>query len=190
MFHRSRRPFEPRPEASAPPAFDPPPEGGGEPAGVDDEPLPAADVSPTPALTSPAAEPLAPTPLRLDEEVDASSVIGPSTVVEGLVRTSEDLRVEGRVSGTLEVAGALTVERGGRVDAQVDARSVRVRGRLQGEVCCRDRFEVMRDGYVEGGFSTAVLVIEEGAMIQGRFSMRSRTIDEPTLEESEETEGL
>ena len=113
--------------------------------------------------------------LPLDEEEDASTVVGPATAVEGVLRTSDDVKVEGSINGTVEVGGALMVERGGSVDAKVEAGSVRVRGRLHGEVKSNGRLAVMRGGHIDGNFKMAALVIEEGATVQGRFSMRGMT---------------
>ncbi len=153
----------------------------------DDQPLPdeaAADPPPAPAVTG-FVEPLAElAPAR--HEFEASTVIGPATVVEGAVRTPDDLKVEGSVGGVVEVGGALTIERGGSVDAQVEAQKVLVRGRLNGEVHGRRRLEVARGGHIEGSFRTEALIIEEGAIVHGRFSMGRDAVEAPARAEAEE----
>ncbi len=180
----------------------------GEPAeahAFDDEPLPdyePTDDSPAGVVAVYANDALPSRPAMfvppaiVTEPVAASTVIGPSTVIEGTVRTHDDLRVEGSISGALEVGGVLIVERGASVDAQVQARSVRVSGRLHGEIRCEERLHVLRGGRADGQFSMATLMIEEGAVVSGRFSMSApaggpvvETNGEPAFEDIPEDAG-
>ncbi|HWO94085.1 MAG TPA: polymer-forming cytoskeletal protein [Dehalococcoidia bacterium] len=121
-----------------------------------------------------AAEPRPEVPATLAQlpeyEGEPPTIIGPATAIEGQVRTPDDLRVEGSVTGVVEVRGTLLIEPGGTVDAEVDARSIRARGRLHGKVHCRDRLDIGEGSHVEGSFTTGILVIEEGAVVSGRFA--------------------
>ncbi|MSQ61947.1 MAG: polymer-forming cytoskeletal protein [Dehalococcoidia bacterium] len=112
---------------------------------------------------------------------EAGTTIGPDTTIEGTIRLEGNLRVLGSVSGRLEIGGALTVDRGGTVDANVDARSVRVLGHLQGDVLCHDRLDVVEGSRIGGKFTTPVLVVEEGAEVHGSFAMRADAADQPSL---------
>ncbi|MSQ62093.1 MAG: polymer-forming cytoskeletal protein [Dehalococcoidia bacterium] len=118
---------------------------------------------------------------------EAGTTIGPDTTIEGTICLQGNLRVLGSVSGTLEIGGTLIVERGGIVDANVDARSVRVQGHLQGNVICRERLDVAEESRIEGSFTTPVLVVEEGAEVHGSFTMRARATDQPSLFSMEES---
>ena len=112
---------------------------------------------------------------------EAGTTIGPDTTIEGTIRLQGNLRVQGSVSGTLEIGGALIVDREGTVDADVDARSVRVLGHLQGNVLCHDRLDVAEGSRIGGKFTTPVLVVEEDAEVHGSFAMRAGATDQPSL---------
>ena len=118
---------------------------------------------------------------------EAGTTIGPGTTIEGTIRLQGNLLVLGSVSGTLDIGGALIVDRGGTVDANVEARSVRVLGHLQGDVLCHDRLDVAEGSRIGGKFNTPVLVVEEGAEVHGTIAMRARTTNQPSLLGMEET---
>lgn len=165
---------------------------------ADDEPLPDAhpeveppieaawDATPAlPVLDAPIRTPDA-TPMNVRAyEPGPSTVIGPATSIEGTVRTPDDLRVEGSISGTLDVRGTLVIARGGSVDAEVDAYSIRVEGRLSGDIRCRERLEAADGSHIDGSFTTEVLVVVEGAVVTGKFAMRARSAAAQTRAQGE-----
>lgn len=146
-----------------------------------DEPEPEFDDEPVaPPIVAQPAPPPEPIPARARAyEPEPSTTIGPATVIEGTIRTPDDLRIEGSLSGALEVRGTVVIEQGGSVDADVDAHAVRVEGRLNGDIRCRERLEALAGSRIEGRFATELLIIDEGAVVSGTFAMRTRGADEP-----------
>lgn len=100
-----------------------------------------------------------------------TSVIDVHSDVEGTYNTSRDLRVEGRLSGTINCDGVLFVADGAEVDATVEAESIIVSGVLRGAITCRGRLEITSSGSVTGEVTTAGLVIVEGARYEGQIQM-------------------
>jgi cytoskeletal protein CcmA (bactofilin family) len=89
--------------------------------------------------------------------------------IKGEVTGSEDLFVDGLVDGKLSLSnGSLTIGPNGQVKADVTAREVIVRGRVEGRVSGRDKVALMSTGQVNGEVQTDRLVIEDGAMLRGK----------------------
>jgi cytoskeletal protein CcmA (bactofilin family) len=89
--------------------------------------------------------------------------------IKGEVTGSEDLFVDGVVDGKLSLTnGSLTVGPNGQVKADVTAREVIVRGRVEGRVSGRDRVALLSTGQVNGEVQTDRLVIEDGAILRGK----------------------
>jgi cytoskeletal protein CcmA (bactofilin family) len=85
------------------------------------------------------------------------------------VTGSEDLYVDGLVDGKLSLAnGSLTIGPNGTVKADVIAREVVVRGRIDGKVTGRDKVQLMGTAQVTGEVQTDRLAIEEGALLRGK----------------------
>lgn len=115
----------------------------------------------------------APAAEELDQQVEdeAFSLIDRHTTVDGTLSTERDLRVDGRVLGTLQCGGVLFVADGAEVDATVDAAGIVVSGTLSGTIVCRGRLEIRSNGVVRGAVETGALVILEGAVYEGELKM-------------------
>src|SRR5205823_4450382 len=82
----------------------------------------------------------------------------------------EDLFVDGVVEGKLSLTTncCLTIGPNGSVKADVSAREVIVRGKIEGKVTGRDRVQLWSTGQVTGEVQTDRLSIEDGALLRGR----------------------
>jgi len=68
------------------------------------------------------------------------------------------------------------VGRSANITAEVVAREVIVYGKVNGDLCARDRIEIRKDGSVTGDLTTARIVIEDGAYFKGSVEIdRSNT---------------
>jgi cytoskeletal protein CcmA (bactofilin family) len=90
--------------------------------------------------------------------------------IKGEVTGSEDLYVDGVVEGKLSLTtnSCLTVGPNGHVKADVQAREVIVRGRIDGKVVGRDKVQLWSTGQVTGEVLTERLAIEDGALLRGK----------------------
>jgi cytoskeletal protein CcmA (bactofilin family) len=89
--------------------------------------------------------------------------------IKGEITGSEDLFVDGPVEGKLQLTnGSLTVGPNGTVKADVTAREVIVRGRIEGKVAGRERVQLWSTGQVIGEVTTQRLAIEDGAVLRGK----------------------
>jgi cytoskeletal protein CcmA (bactofilin family) len=89
--------------------------------------------------------------------------------IKGEVHGSEDLFIDGHIEGKLEIGNAsLTVGPNGSVKADVTAREVIVRGRIEGKITGREKVQLWSTGHVTGEVQTERLSIEEGGTLRGR----------------------
>lgn len=98
-------------------------------------------------------------------------MIGPGTTIRGKISGEEDLDVEGRVEGSIQLTESLRVAEGAVVAAEVDARTVEVSGRLEGNVEAAEMITIEADAVVVGDLTTPRLQIADGARFKGRVSM-------------------
>src|SRR5438876_10154623 len=100
----------------------------------------------------------------------AAACISQGIRIKGEVTGSEDLFVDGMVEGKLSLTtnSCLTVGPNGHVKADVLAREVIVRGKIEGKVTGRDRVQLWSTGQVTGEVQTDRLSIEDGAPLLGR----------------------
>lgn len=138
----------------------------GKPQGVPEISTPPAGVSSVPSTNSSS---IRETPSSLPVSAKASACISQGIRIKGEVTGSEDLFVDGQVDGKLNLTnGSLTIGPNGVVKADVSAREVIVRGKVDGKVSGRDRVQLWSTGQVTGEVQTDRLAIEDGALLRGR----------------------
>jgi cytoskeletal protein CcmA (bactofilin family) len=136
------------------------------PQGISESSLDSAN-SPKPSSAAPTSTPLSSSALPVSSR--ASACISQGIRIKGEVTGSEDLFVDGLVDGKLNLAnGSLTIGPNGSVKADVNAREVIVRGKIEGKVTGRDKVQVWSTGQITGEVQTERLAIEEGALLKGK----------------------
>src|ERR1041384_3696117 len=125
-----------------------------------------------PPTTSPVSEtPAAPRPLSTATADQAT--IGKSLVIKGEVTGSESLYIDGRVEGSINLAGnRVTVGRNGVVSANINAREIVVLGKVRGNLTASDRVDIRSDGSLTGDVVAARISIEDGAFFKGGIDIR------------------
>lgn len=102
----------------------------------------------------------------------ASSRIVEGVTLRGKISSSEDLHVDGDLEGTVELPDhTLLVGPNGHVRAEVTARSIILRGNLEGKAHARERMEIRKGGSLTGEMETEKIVIEDGSMFRGIVKM-------------------
>ena len=102
----------------------------------------------------------------------AMANIGQSISIKGDLTGNEDLEIEGKVVGKVELPNnQLTIGANGSVQAEVKAKAVVIVGRVSGNVHGTERVEIQATGVVEGDVTAPKLVVAEGAKLNGAIHM-------------------
>ncbi|PYX97998.1 MAG: hypothetical protein DMG71_01570 [Acidobacteria bacterium] len=100
--------------------------------------------------------------------------IGKSVVIKGELSGSEDLYLDGRVQGTIELRGHnITIGPNGQVQANITAKGVFVHGKLEGDVQATDRVELRNSAVMMGDIVTQRVAIEDGAYLKGKVDINN-----------------
>jgi len=129
--------------------------------------------TPTAAPLSPAADATTPSrPVAAASTADQAT-IGKSLVIKGEVTGSESLYIDGRVEGSINLAGnRVTIGRNGVVSANINAREIVVLGKVRGNLTASDRVDIRSDGSLTGDVVAARISIEDGAFFKGGIDIR------------------
>lgn len=148
MWKRENEPAPPPTPAAAPPA-----------AARTDRPDRADRSEPEPPAHRPA-------------ESGARAVIGPSLDLQGELSGNEDLLIEGRVQGRIQLPqNAVTIGVKGRVSAQVLARLILIEGEVDGNLVAEELIMLKKSARVRGDLVAPRVVIEDGARFKGTIDM-------------------
>ena len=112
-----------------------------------------------------------------------TSVIGPTLKCKGELSANEDLIIEGEIEGTIAHQDKnLTVGKEGRVKADIDARTVDIYGKVEGDIRGEDIVKLAKSADVKGNIRCARIVMEDGAQFSGKIEMgqKARSASKPT----------
>lgn len=133
------------------------------------EPAPAAPrptPSPSPSSTS------APEPPRRSGD---RATIGPSIFIKGDLTGDEDLVIEGRVEGRVDLKqNNVTVGHNGKVKADVFGRVVTIEGEVDGNVFAQEQAVLRQSGAIRGNISAPRVVLEDGSRFKGTIDMEPK----------------
>ena len=130
---------------------------------------PTAPMPSSPAMAASEPAPRAPVATTTADQ----ATIGKSLVIKGEVTGSESLYIDGRVEGSINLAGnRVTIGRNGVVAANINAREIVVLGKVRGNLTASDRVDIRSDGSLTGDVIAARISIEDGAYFKGGIDIR------------------
>jgi cytoskeletal protein CcmA (bactofilin family) len=127
--------------------------------------------APRPTTPTPAASAAAQSePRRTGER----ATIGPSIIIKGDLSGDEDLVIEGRVEGKVDLKQHnVTVGRSGRVKADIVGKVVTVEGEVDGNVFAQEQAILRQAGAIRGNITAPRVMLEDGSRFKGSIDMES-----------------
>jgi cytoskeletal protein CcmA (bactofilin family) len=108
------------------------------------------------------------------------TVIGRGAIIEGTVRASGPIQVDGQIEGTLQVDGQVSVGPHGAITGELIADEIVIGGRAHGKVSARGHLHVAAGGSVRGEVRYGSLQIDRGGVIDGNTG-QGETEEEPAV---------
>ena len=95
--------------------------------------------------------------------------IGQGVTVEGKIVAKQDIRIDGHVSGSIEVGDhELLLGAGSELKANVNARTVLIGGKVEGDITATERVQIQSTGTLLGDVVAPRLIIQDGGMLRGK----------------------
>ena len=105
------------------------------------------------------------------------SLVGKGSVIEGTIRTEGGIRIDGTVVGEILAKSAAAVGDAGIVEGSLTAKSISVAGKIQGNVTATEKLTLEARSIVSGDIRAARLIVDEGAVFDGKCKMSSGAPD-------------
>ena len=98
--------------------------------------------------------------------------VGKTIVICGEVKGSEDLVVDGRVEGTVNLSESrLTIGPTAIVAANLSAKDILIMGQVQGNLVASGRVELRAGCQVEGDIRALRLAVEDNSVFRGKVDL-------------------
>ncbi|HWW89057.1 MAG TPA: polymer-forming cytoskeletal protein [Vicinamibacterales bacterium] len=104
------------------------------------------------------------------------ALVGKSVLFKGDLISLEDMTIDGRVEGTIEVRDhRLTIGPDAHIHADIVAETVTVLGSVTGTITTSAAVHIRETGSVEGNISAPRLAMADGAVLRGRVDSGSHS---------------
>lgn len=128
---------------------------------------------------------------RKDEDTmaksgDLNTIVGKGSLLEGTLKVENSIRVDGRIKGDVTTTESLVIGKEGDIDGEIIAKNAIIGGRVRGKISATGKVVLEAKAMFQGEMKTARLVIDDGAVFDGRCSMQKdgKLPFEPKLTES------
>src|SRR5688572_20725036 len=106
----------------------------------------------------------------------SKNVLNSDVEIKGNVKFSGELTLEGKLEGEINSDGTLSVGETGLINGNVNAGTVIIRGKVNGNVVARDKIEIKSKAELFGDIRSAKLAIEEGVTFVGRTEVNPNKV--------------
>ena len=100
-----------------------------------------------------------------------NTVIGSSTMFEGVISSKENVCVEGVFKGKILSEGCVIIGETGKVEADINADTIFMSGEVHGNMVAKTKLEITSHGKLKGNIKTGSLIIAEGVLFEGNCQM-------------------
>lgn len=98
--------------------------------------------------------------------------IGPSIQIKGELQGDEDLTIDGRVEGKIDLREHnLTIGPNGKIKADLYAKTIVIAGEVGGNAFAAERVEIATTGRLTGNITAPRITIADGAHFKGSVDM-------------------
>lgn len=105
------------------------------------------------------------------KDSQSETIIGASVKVDGNFKSSGNIIVDGVVQGSLKTKSNLTIGSTAKIKAEVEASNLFLSGEIRGNVKISEKAELKSSAKIIGNLETKTLIVEEGAIINGKCTM-------------------
>lgn len=108
---------------------------------------------------------------KSNNETPSVNLIGAGTVIEGDITTNGDMRIDGTLTGTINVKGKLVVGATGTVEGEIICQNADISGSIKGKIGVAELLSLKSSSKLNGDIITNKIAIEPGATFSGSCSM-------------------
>lgn len=106
---------------------------------------------------------------------EINAFLGSGTNYHGKLNFQGSVRIDGIFTGEIKSEGTLIIGKDAKVEGEVQVGQLILSGRLEGQVIAGKKVELHKTADIVGSLNTPILVIEEGAKLEGSVTMSSKT---------------
>jgi len=113
-----------------------------------------------------------------NQKLNISTLLGKGSVISGDFAAPGSARIDGKITGNVNVEGTLIVGTSGAIKGNVKCSGIIVGGDIEGNIIAPERAELASTSRIIGDIHTGNIIIDERALFQGRIVMSENGVPE------------
>jgi len=106
----------------------------------------------------------------------SKNVLGSDVEIKGNIKFTGELTLDGKLEGEVHTDGTLNLGDSAVVNGNINAQTVVVRGKVNGNINAKDKIEIKAKAELFGDIRAAKLAIEEGVTFVGRTEVNPNKV--------------
>lgn len=107
-----------------------------------------------------------------DNNPNGLNLINSGTEISGDIVSNGDVRIDGKLRGTVQSRARLVIGQTGTVEGDIKAQHADISGQIKGNILVEGMLTLKASAKVYGDIVTSKLVVEAGADFNGKCSMK------------------
>ena len=104
---------------------------------------------------------------RTSMPTESGGLVSRGVSIKGSVKFRNELLIDAEIEGTINSTGNLTIGEHARIRGDIQAKSVKVRGSVEGNISATERCELQAGCTLHGDIETPRLVVDENVTFFG-----------------------
>lgn len=104
------------------------------------------------------------------------NIISEGSELEGHLSSEHDIRIGGLLTGSINTQAKIIVSENGQIRGDVNALQVDIAGKIEGDIFVKNKAVLRGGAFIEGNVTAKILVVEEGAIINGLCRMSDHSL--------------
>jgi len=104
------------------------------------------------------------------------NILSEGSEFEGHLSSEHDIRIGGFLTGSVTTQAKLIVSEHGQIRGDIKASQVDIAGKVEGDVYVKQKAVLRGGAFIEGNVTAKILVVEEGAIINGLCRMSDHSL--------------
>ena len=118
---------------------------------------------------------------------ELNTIVGKGSKINGDMRVQNSLRIDGNVIGNIDTTDTIVVGKEGIVEGKVKAKHVLLAGVVKGNVMASGKVFLESTASVFGDVKASKLVVDEGAVFDGKCIMKEDSVEKSKESDSTQT---
>lgn len=119
-------------------------------------------------------KPTATTNVASNSDSGLTCVIAEGTIIDGKFICAENVRLDGKITGEVEVQKKLVMGVSGAIEGIIKATNAAIQGKIKGNLKVAENLQLLSTANLNGDIQANALSVDEGAVYNGKINIAGK----------------